>query len=61
MESENFKLSESRLNKKNPLENHLGELKLAKGAIKNIDDKMMARNDLGDGELDKRLKKANKI
>jgi len=61
MESENFRMSNLKLKKENPFEGKLDDLKLAKGAIKDIDDLVMARNSLADGELDKRLKKANKL
>ncbi len=61
MESENFKMNESKLKKESPLNEKLDDLKLAKGVIKNLDDKMLARNNIADGELDKRIKKANKF
>lgn len=61
MESENFKMNGSKLKKESPLNEKLGDLKLAKGLIQELDDKMLARNQLADGELDKRIKKANKF
>ncbi len=61
MESENFKMNELKLKKESPLSGKLGDLKLAKGIIQNLDEKMLARNGLADGELDKRIKKANKF
>jgi len=61
MESENFKMNESKLKKESPLNEKMGDLKLAKGLIQELDDKMLARNKLADGELDKRIKKASKF
>ena len=61
MESEHFKMNESRLKKESPLTGKLNDLKLSEGIIQNLDDKMLARNQLADGEVDKRLKKADKF
>lgn len=61
LSSENFKMEKSRLKKESLFDDKLEELDLAKGLIRNLDDKMAARNKLADGELDKRLKKADKF
>ena len=64
MESENFKLKESKLKKPEMEQGHsnIKDLKLSSAALTDdLKSKVEARDKLADGELDERLKKASRL